>query len=339
VLKWDMTALYGVRHVLEVEKIFLYLCYHDGGILDVPTLSRELDGINRQSVNNFLDLFEATNLVYRLRPFGYGKEVLRGRSKLYLADAALPGSVLLLGRRLLENADRLGAAVETAFFKHLFTRYYADQPTFSYWQDKKNRDLEVDIVAETGGRLVPFEVKYQDTEITMKKLKGLRLFLEEHGVQKAYVVTRAGKTSAHANLPRLNAEKNANYSMRRSFPFPRPWPAFGCPSERFFDPRIQEVAECLNGRFRWSFDAKSILDLTAPSTRAHFGLKDSDFSRSYVTRSGELIPLQKIGQAVSRQRKITAIRYPSRTMRNARKLDTTSWSFRTSSPEAISSRS
>jgi len=191
VLKWDMTALYGVRHVLEVEKIFLYLCYHDGGILDVPTLSRELDGINRQSVNNFLDLFEATNLVYRLRPFGYGKEVLRGRSKLYLADAALPGSVLLLGRRLLENADRLGAAVETAFFKHLFTRYYADQPTFSYWQDKKNRDLEVDIVAETGGRLVPFEVKYQDTEITMKKLKGLRLFLEEHGVQKAYVVTQS----------------------------------------------------------------------------------------------------------------------------------------------------
>ncbi len=190
VLKRDMTALYGVRRVLEVEKIFLYLCYHDGGILDVPTLSRELDGINRQSVNNFLDLFEATNLVYRLRPFGYGKEVLRGRSKLYLADAALPGSVLLLGRRLLENADRLGAAVETAFFKHLFTRYYADQPTFSYWQDKKNRDLEVDIVAETGGRLVPFEVKYQDTEITMKKLKGLRLFLEEHGVQKAYVVTQ-----------------------------------------------------------------------------------------------------------------------------------------------------
>jgi len=84
---------------------------------------------------------------------------------------------------------------------------------------------------------------------------------------------------------------------------------------------------------------KAILDLTDARTRAHFGLKESDFSRSYVTRSGELIPLQKIGQAVSRQRKITAIRYPSRTMRNARKLDTTSWSFRTSSPEAISSRS
>lgn len=190
VLKRDMTALYGVRRVLEVEKIFLYLCYHDGGILDVPTLSKELDGINRQSVNNFFDLFEATHLIYRLRPFGYGKEVLRGRSKVYLADAALPGSVLLLGRRLLEKPDRLGAAVETAFFKHLFTRYYPDQPTFSYWQDKKNRDLEVDLIAETGGRLAPFEVKYQDAKAAGGKLKGLRLFLEERSVEHGYVITQ-----------------------------------------------------------------------------------------------------------------------------------------------------
>lgn len=116
--------------------------------------------------------------------------LLRGRSKIYLADAALPGAVLLLGRKLLEKPERLGAAVETAFFKHLYTRYYPEQPSFSYWQDKKNRDLEVDLIVETGDRLVPFEVKYQDTAITPKKLKGLRLFLEERGVEHGYVVTQ-----------------------------------------------------------------------------------------------------------------------------------------------------
>lgn len=190
VLKRDMTALYGVRRVLELEKIFLYLCYHDGGILDVPTLSKEVDGVSRQSVNNFLDLFEATHLAYRLRPFGYGKEVLRGRSKVYLADAALPGAVLLLGRRLLEKPDRLGAAVETAFFKHLFTRYYPQQPEFTYWQDRKNRNLEVDLIARAGDRLVPFEIKYQDAEPAVRKLKGLRLFLEERGIAEGYVITQ-----------------------------------------------------------------------------------------------------------------------------------------------------
>jgi hypothetical protein len=39
VLKRDMTALFGVRRVLELEHTFLYLCMHDGGLLDMPDLS------------------------------------------------------------------------------------------------------------------------------------------------------------------------------------------------------------------------------------------------------------------------------------------------------------
>jgi uncharacterized protein len=193
VLKRDMTALYGVRRVLDVEKIFLYLCYHDGGILDLGVLTRELEGVNKQSALNFLDLFESTHLIYRLKPHGYGKEVLRGRDKIYLADAALPGAVLLLGRRLLEKPERLGAAVETAFFKHVFTRYYAETPIFSYWRDKsgkRNEDVEVDLIAQLGDRLVPFEVKYQDAEITAKRLKGLRRFLEKYGIDQGYVISQ-----------------------------------------------------------------------------------------------------------------------------------------------------
>lgn len=59
-----MTALYGVRSVLELEKIFLYLCYHDGGILDISTLTQQLDGVNRQTALNHLDLFDSTHLIY-----------------------------------------------------------------------------------------------------------------------------------------------------------------------------------------------------------------------------------------------------------------------------------
>ena len=200
VLKRDMTALYGVRRVIEVEKLFLYLCYHDGGILDLGTISKELDGVTKRTVQNYLDLFESTHLVHRLRPFGYGKEILRGREKAYLADAALPGAVLLLGKRLLELPDRLGAAVETAFFKHLYTRYYREMPTFSYWRDRKNSDLEVDIIADLSGRLVPFEVKYQGTSITGQKLRGLRLFMEQRGLDRGYVITQRWEDFGVMNL-------------------------------------------------------------------------------------------------------------------------------------------
>ncbi|MEX2173381.1 MAG: ATP-binding protein [Pirellulaceae bacterium] len=187
VLKRDMTAQFGTRRVLELEKTFLYLCLHDGGILDLETLSGNL-GVTKPTVKHFLDLFEAAHLVYKLSPFGYGKEVLKGRHKYYLADAGISGSVLLKGRSLLEDGAKLGAAVETAFFKHVFTRYYATSVGFSYWRNK--RQQEVDIVAEIAGELVPFEVKYSSASIQAKDVIGLIDFCREKKVNRGYVISR-----------------------------------------------------------------------------------------------------------------------------------------------------
>ena len=200
VLKRDLTAFYGVRRVLEVERLFLYLCYHDGGILDIPSICGQLDGINRQSLLNFLTLFEAAHLIYRLKPFGYGKEVLRGRDKLYLADAALPGAMLLLGRGLLTRPERLGAAVETAFFKHVLTRYWRETPEFSYWIDPRSKQ-EVDLITRLGERLVPFEVKYRDSPLTAARLQGLRRFMHERAVTEGYVITQRWEDFGRRPLP------------------------------------------------------------------------------------------------------------------------------------------
>ena len=175
VLKRDMTALFGVRRVLELEQVFLYLCLHDGGLLNLPELCSSLQ-LKRPTVGNFIALLESTHLIHRLPPFGYGKQVLRARPKVYLADAAIAPSVLLKGKALLEEPDALGRAVETAFFKHVFTRYYARSVGFSYWRGKQDR--EVDIIADLDGRLVPFEVKYRAPQHTgMGELKGMVAFV------------------------------------------------------------------------------------------------------------------------------------------------------------------
>jgi predicted AAA+ superfamily ATPase len=189
VLKRDMTAQFGTRRILELEKTFLYLCIHDGGIVDVAALCSNL-GVGKQTVNNFLSLFEAAHLVYRLRPYGYGKEVLRGKSKFYLADAAIASSVLLRGRALLEDSAKLGAAVETAFFKHVFTRYYRQSPDFSYWHAKSKKTLEVDILAELPDGIVPFEVKYSQGRVGPGDVKGLVELCKEKQIKRGYVITR-----------------------------------------------------------------------------------------------------------------------------------------------------
>lgn len=188
VLKRDMTALFGVRRVLELEQVFLYLCLHDGSLLNIPELCDSLQ-LKRPTVGSFIDLLEMTHLIHRLRPYGYGKQVLRARPKIYLADAAIGPSVLLKGKTLLEDANGLGKAVETAFFKHVFTRYYAQSVGFSYWRGKQER--EVDIIADLGKRLVPFEVKYRAPQHTgLGELKGMVEFCAGHGVDRGYVITR-----------------------------------------------------------------------------------------------------------------------------------------------------
>ncbi len=188
VLKRDMTALFGVRRVLELEQVFLYLCLHDGGLLSLPELCNSLQ-LKRPTVGSFIDLLETTHLIHRLLPFGYGKQVLRARAKIYLADAAIGPSVLLKGKALLEDANGLGRAVETAFFKHVFTRYYARSVGFSYWRGKQDR--EVDIIADLDGRLVPFEVKYRSPQHTgLGDLKGMVEFCADKKVERGYVITR-----------------------------------------------------------------------------------------------------------------------------------------------------
>ena len=187
VLKRDMTALFGVRRVLELEQTFLYLCLHDGGLLDMVSLGKNL-AVKKPTAQNYIALLEATHLIHRLPPHGYGKEILRARHKVYLADAAIAPSVLLKGRAMLQDAAAVSRAVETAFFKHVFTRYYDFNVGFAYWRGRKNE--EVDIVADVKGRLVPFEVRYSHQHTGAGDLRGLIAFCSEKKVPRGYAVTR-----------------------------------------------------------------------------------------------------------------------------------------------------
>lgn len=188
VLKRDMTALFGVRRVLDLEHTFLYLCMHDGGLLDMVDLCANL-AVKRPTAQNFIELLEATHLIYRLPPFGYGKDILRARFKIYLADAAIAPAVMLKGKAILEDPAALGVATETAVFKHLFARYYAQNVRFTYWRGKKDR--EVDLVAEIGGQIIPFEVKYRAQHTGLRDLKGLLELCQQKNIDRAYVVTKS----------------------------------------------------------------------------------------------------------------------------------------------------
>jgi hypothetical protein len=58
------------------------------------------------------------------------------------------------------------------------------------------------------------------------------------------------------------------------------------------------------------FKARNILDMKAEVTRKHFGLTDADFFKGFRLATNKT-PLQMLGEALSQQRKIVAIRFLS----------------------------
>ncbi|MFT7099003.1 MAG: putative AAA+ superfamily ATPase [Rickettsiales bacterium] len=187
-LKRDMTAMFGVRLVLELEQTFLYLCLNDGGVLDMVALCNNLD-VKRPTAQKFIELLEAAHLIYKIQPFGYGKKVLRGKHKIYLSDPAIAPAVMLKGRGIIDDAKALGVSAESAVLKHLFARYYAQSVRFSYFQGKKN--LEVDLVAEFNNEIIPFEVKYRSAHTSLKDCAGLVEFCSKQDIKRGYIITKS----------------------------------------------------------------------------------------------------------------------------------------------------
>lgn len=188
VLKRDMTALFGIRNINELEKLFIYLCLHSGGILAHQACARDL-GTTITTVANHLNLLEQANIIYRLPPSGLGgKQVLKARNKYYLVDAALRNAVLLRGEEIYTNPEEMGTIVETTVLRHLFAYYYRDTPEIVYWRDAATHK-EVDIIVRSPAYVLPFEVKYRSNPQLDRK-SGLGIYCASENPKQGYLVTR-----------------------------------------------------------------------------------------------------------------------------------------------------
>lgn len=162
VLKRDMSAIYNIRNVNDLEKLFIFLCLKSGNIITVQTLCKELS-VARQTVDNYIKLMEMANLIYVSDLIdNTGKKALKSRPKIYLADAAIRNAVLLKDETVLADAEEMGMIVETAVYKHLAAFFHDQQPKIGYWRGgKKAKELDI-IVQLPNAQKFLVEVKYRE---------------------------------------------------------------------------------------------------------------------------------------------------------------------------------
>ena len=63
VLKRDIPAIYNIRSIADLEKIFLYLCYNSSSIISMEAISRELCGVSRPTVEKYIQYLASALLV------------------------------------------------------------------------------------------------------------------------------------------------------------------------------------------------------------------------------------------------------------------------------------
>jgi len=165
VLKRDIPSLFNIRNATELERIFLYLCYVSSNVVSIDAISKELNGISRQTVENYIRYLESANLIYVSLPVEMGgSKVLKSSPKIYIADAAIRNAVLM-DDSVLTDPVEMGKMVETAVYKHVAAFYYNNTTRVGYFRGGK-KDKEVDIVvAYPHIKNMLIEVKYREKTV------------------------------------------------------------------------------------------------------------------------------------------------------------------------------
>ncbi|MDQ6965812.1 MAG: DUF4143 domain-containing protein, partial [Mariprofundaceae bacterium] len=184
-----------VQQVLRVKdvnnfRLLLRLCAgRVGQLLNLSSIGNDA-GVSHNTIKEWFSVLEASYITFRLPPHftNFSKRLIR-TPKLYFFDTGL--LCWLLGIRsaeqLASHALR-GAIFENYVIAELAKQYYSNGeiPPFYFWRDQSG--LEIDLIIEREGRLIPVEIKSGQT-LTSGFFKGLNRWM-----------MLAGEEGAHASL-------------------------------------------------------------------------------------------------------------------------------------------
>lgn len=191
VLKRDIPSLFNIRNAAVLEKVFLYLCFNSSNIINISTMSKELDNTPSVTVSNYIQFLERANLIYVSYPVRLdGKKLLKAKPKIYIADAAIRNAVLLLDN-VLADPEEMGVMVETSVYKHLAAFYYQSNTKVGYYRKSGGSEKEIDVVVEFPQGKILTEVKYRENAVVKESDAIVEMVKGEKGeVVAAIVVTK-----------------------------------------------------------------------------------------------------------------------------------------------------
>ena len=161
-----------VRQVLKIQELetfqrFVRLCAgRTGQLLNYSSLAADC-GITHNTAKAWISVLEASYIVFQLRPHhaNFNKRLVKA-SKLYFYDVGLVSWLLgIQTPAQIETHPLRGNIFETfvvaEWMKSFLNR--GERPAFYFWRDSNG--VEVDLLIEQGGRIMPVEIKSGKTVV------------------------------------------------------------------------------------------------------------------------------------------------------------------------------
>ncbi len=191
VIKRDVLSLFNIRSPLLMEKLFLYLCMNSTEIFNATTAAKELENTSITTVESYIKALEMSNLIYLAKPMDVGsKGALKGKPKIFIADAAIRNAVLMIDD-VLSDEKELGAMVETTVYKHMVSFYQGSPAQLGYFRKARNNQKEVDVVVELPRQKILCEVKYRNNSHITETDAIVELCRDEQTkVTNAFLITK-----------------------------------------------------------------------------------------------------------------------------------------------------
>ncbi|MDR3624617.1 MAG: ATP-binding protein [Chlamydiales bacterium] len=193
-LERDVRNIKAITDLGRFQTFISLLAARAGKIFNIAEISKEC-GISQPTAKDWISILESTYIIFLLKPFhnNLSKRLLKS-PKIYFVDTGL--LCFLLG---IDNEERLLKSSEGG---HIFenmviadvlkkTAYMAKRTELFFYRTASG--VEVDLIIKEKDTLSAFEIKFAKS-LSREMAKSLQIFLKEHLVQKASVLSLQEKT-------------------------------------------------------------------------------------------------------------------------------------------------
>lgn len=177
----DVRQLVNVRDLAAFQRFICLCAARTGQLLNLSSLANDC-GVTHNTAKSWISVLEASYILFLLRPHhkNFNKRLVK-TPKLYFFDTGLAAWLAgIQDMKQMSIHPLRGALFETyvigELLKNRFNRGLVSNLYF--WRD--NTGNEIDVLAESAGRLIPVEIKSGQT-VTRDYMTGLKKWLDIAG--------------------------------------------------------------------------------------------------------------------------------------------------------------